>query len=96
MGTNGDVNITLSASRKIHIESTIVSGSGQVNRVVWTQDLQYQNVQNFLDDTLIQVKKIKLVLLILWALNLDTNTRIYRMSYKLHLAMYYQHTMEYL
>ncbi|KAF4614768.1 hypothetical protein D9613_003060 [Agrocybe pediades] len=54
VGANGDVNITVSASRKIHIESTIISGSGQLNHVVFTQDLQYKNVQNFLQNTLIQ------------------------------------------
>ncbi|KDR81615.1 hypothetical protein GALMADRAFT_59305 [Galerina marginata CBS 339.88] len=54
VGANGDVNITVSASRKIHIESTIISGSGHVNHVVFSQDLQYKNVQNLLDNTLIQ------------------------------------------
>ncbi|PPQ93318.1 hypothetical protein CVT25_014447 [Psilocybe cyanescens] len=54
VGTNGDVSFTVSASRKIHIESTIVSGSGQVNHVVWSQNLQYTNVQNILNDTAIQ------------------------------------------
>ncbi|KAF8964688.1 peptide N-acetyl-beta-D-glucosaminyl asparaginase amidase A-domain-containing protein [Flammula alnicola] len=51
---NGDVNVTVSATRKIHIESTIISGSGKVNHVVFTQDLQYNNVQNFLDNAQIQ------------------------------------------
>lgn len=55
VGDNGDVNVTVTASRKIHIESTIISGSGKKNRVVWSQDLQYKNVQNFLNNTLIQV-----------------------------------------
>ncbi|KAF8902138.1 peptide N-acetyl-beta-D-glucosaminyl asparaginase amidase A-domain-containing protein [Gymnopilus junonius] len=54
VGSNGDVNITVSASRKILIESTIISGSGEVNHVVWSQQLQYKNVQNILDNTLIQ------------------------------------------
>lgn len=52
---NGDVNITVAATRKLHIESTIISGSGEVNHVVFTQDLQYKNVQNILNNTQIQV-----------------------------------------
>lgn len=55
VGDNGDINVTVTASRKIHIESIIISGSGKENRVVWSQDLQYKNVQNFLNNTLIQV-----------------------------------------
>jgi len=51
----GDVNVTVSAKRKIHIESTIVSGSGEVNNVVWDQDLQYENVQYILDGAQTQV-----------------------------------------
>jgi hypothetical protein len=52
---NGDVNITVAATRKLHIESTVISGSGEVNHVVFTQDLQYKNVQNILNNTQIQV-----------------------------------------
>ncbi|KAF8201834.1 peptide N-acetyl-beta-D-glucosaminyl asparaginase amidase A-domain-containing protein [Pholiota molesta] len=51
---NGDVNITVAATRKLHIESTVISGSGEVNHVVFTQDLQYKNVQNILNNTQIQ------------------------------------------
>ncbi|KAJ7709902.1 peptide N-acetyl-beta-D-glucosaminyl asparaginase amidase A-domain-containing protein [Mycena rosella] len=54
VGDNGDVNITVSATRKIHITSEIRSGSGHVNSVVWSQDLQYINQQNYLDNTLVQ------------------------------------------
>lgn len=54
VGDNGDINVTVTALRKIHIESTIISGTGKENRVVWSQDLQYQNVQNILNNTLIQ------------------------------------------
>lgn len=55
VGNNGDVNITVSATRNIHIEAEIVSGSGQQTHVVWTQALQYSNTQSYLDDTLVQV-----------------------------------------
>lgn len=55
VGANGDVNVTVSATRSVHIESKIVSGSGHVNNVVFTQNLEFTNVQNYLDNTLIQV-----------------------------------------
>ncbi|KAJ7632622.1 peptide N-acetyl-beta-D-glucosaminyl asparaginase amidase A-domain-containing protein [Roridomyces roridus] len=48
------VNITVTASRKISITSEIISGSGKKNEVVFTQDLDYINQQNYLDNTLIQ------------------------------------------
>ncbi|PPR08105.1 hypothetical protein CVT24_010566 [Panaeolus cyanescens] len=51
---NGDVVVTVSATRSLRIESTIISGSGKVNKVVWTQNMQYENTQNFLDDASIQ------------------------------------------
>ncbi|KAF5331091.1 hypothetical protein D9619_005764 [Psilocybe cf. subviscida] len=51
---SSDVNVTVSATRNLRIESTIVSGSGKVNHVVFSQNLQYKNVQNFLDDAQIQ------------------------------------------
>ncbi len=35
---DNDVNITVTASRVLRIESTIVSGSGQVNHVAFTQE----------------------------------------------------------
>ncbi|PPR06641.1 hypothetical protein CVT26_001183 [Gymnopilus dilepis] len=54
VGSNGDVNITVTATRSILIDSMIISGSGQVNHVVWSQQLQYKNVQNILNKTQIQ------------------------------------------
>lgn len=62
VGKNGDVNVTVSASRKVLIESTIISGSGVVNNVVWLQDLQYENVQSYLNNALIQVGANHIVL----------------------------------
>ena len=44
-----DVVITVNASRQIHIEADFVSGSGISTHVVWTQDLQYQNIQSYLN-----------------------------------------------
>lgn len=54
VGSNGDVNVTVKANRNIHIESTIISGSGKTSHVVFTQDSSYSNTQNFLDNTFIQ------------------------------------------
>jgi len=54
VGENGDVNVIVSATRQVHIESTIISGSGMVNKVVWVQSLEYSNVQNYLSNTTIQ------------------------------------------
>lgn len=57
VGANGDVNVTVSATRSIHIESEIVSGSGQYTYVTWTQNLEYSNTQYYLDDTYVQVSR---------------------------------------
>ena len=48
VGENGDLNVTVSATRQLHIESTIISGSGIVNKVVWDQNLVYKNEQSYL------------------------------------------------
>ncbi|RDX56537.1 hypothetical protein OH76DRAFT_1509456 [Lentinus brumalis] len=55
IGENGDVNVTVAATRNIHIESEFTSGSGKTTHVVWTQSLQYSNTQNYLDNTTIQI-----------------------------------------
>ncbi|KAJ7774829.1 peptide N-acetyl-beta-D-glucosaminyl asparaginase amidase A-domain-containing protein [Mycena metata] len=54
VGDNGDVNITVTASRKIQITADILSGSGKRNHVVFLQDLQYINQQNYLNNALVQ------------------------------------------
>ncbi|KAJ7685189.1 peptide N-acetyl-beta-D-glucosaminyl asparaginase amidase A-domain-containing protein [Mycena polygramma] len=51
---NGDISITVKASRQIQITSEIVSGSGKTNRVVFSQNLEYVNQQDYLDNTLVQ------------------------------------------
>jgi len=50
-----DVNITVNAQRSIKIESTIVSGSGTTNNVIFQQNLDYTNTQYYLDDANTQV-----------------------------------------
>ncbi|KAH9003638.1 hypothetical protein EDB86DRAFT_2262664 [Lactarius hatsudake] len=48
-GSNdGDINIIVNASRSIHIEAEIVAGSGEQTKVVFTQNLEYGNVQKYL------------------------------------------------
>ncbi|KAJ7109380.1 peptide N-acetyl-beta-D-glucosaminyl asparaginase amidase A-domain-containing protein [Mycena epipterygia] len=54
VGANGDVNITVTASRKIEITADVVSGSGRTTHVVWSQNLKYINQQNYLDNQLVQ------------------------------------------
>ncbi|RDB21368.1 Peptide-N4-(N-acetyl-beta-glucosaminyl)asparagine amidase A [Hypsizygus marmoreus] len=51
---NGDAQITVAASRKLHIEADILSGSGRLTHVVWTQDLQYSNLQSYLNNASLQ------------------------------------------
>lgn len=58
IGQNGDLNVTVKATRHIHIESTINSGSGKTTNVIWSQSLSYQNVQNYLKNTTIQVSSV--------------------------------------
>ena len=62
VGENGDLNVTVSAARQLRIESTIISGSGMVNNVVWVQSLEYNNVQNYLSNATIQVGEICYIL----------------------------------
>lgn len=55
VAANGDVDITVKATRHIHIEADIVSGSGKQTHVVWSQNLEYSNVQYYLKNTSVQV-----------------------------------------
>ncbi|KAJ7905495.1 peptide N-acetyl-beta-D-glucosaminyl asparaginase amidase A-domain-containing protein [Mycena olivaceomarginata] len=51
---NGDISITVKASRQIHITADIVSGSGKHTHVAVSQNLEYVNQQDYLDNTLVQ------------------------------------------
>jgi len=55
VAANGDTNFTVSATRKVHIESVFTSGSGKTTSVVWSQDLSYSNTQNYFDNNLAQL-----------------------------------------
>ncbi|KAK7693712.1 hypothetical protein QCA50_003284 [Cerrena zonata] len=52
---NGDVSFTVKATRKIHVESTIISGSGKTSHVVWSQNLEYSNTQHYINNSAIQL-----------------------------------------
>ncbi|KXN89258.1 Peptide-N4-(N-acetyl-beta-glucosaminyl)asparagine amidase A [Leucoagaricus sp. SymC.cos] len=54
LASNGDLRFTVTASRKIHIESEVISGSGKTSHITWTQDYQYSNAQQWLNNSLIQ------------------------------------------
>jgi Peptide N-acetyl-beta-D-glucosaminyl asparaginase amidase A len=58
---NGELNVTLTATRQVHIEADIVSGSGEKTHVVWSQDLTFFNTQFYLHNTLVQVSDIYLM-----------------------------------
>ncbi|KAJ4487950.1 peptide N-acetyl-beta-D-glucosaminyl asparaginase amidase A-domain-containing protein [Lentinula aciculospora] len=53
VASNGDVTITVTASRTIHIESNVCSGD-DCTAVVFDQSLDYSNVQTYLDGFNIQ------------------------------------------
>lgn len=52
---NGDWNFTVVATHNLRIEADIISGDSEVNHVVWMQDLQFSNIQSYLDNTVHQV-----------------------------------------
>ncbi|EJD44049.1 hypothetical protein AURDEDRAFT_88240 [Auricularia subglabra TFB-10046 SS5] len=54
---NGDVNVTVSASRSLTIEAEIIAGSGKRTLVHWSQDLSFKNDQIFTDDVNTQIVK---------------------------------------
>lgn len=58
LAPNGDLRFSVKATRSIHIESQIISGSGKRSHVTWTQELQYLNSQQWLNDSFIQVCRI--------------------------------------
>ncbi|KAF7354571.1 Peptide-N4-(N-acetyl-beta-glucosaminyl)asparagine amidase A [Mycena sanguinolenta] len=49
---NGDLHITVTASRQINIAAEIFSGSGKRNTVVVSQTLEYVNQQDYVGNTL--------------------------------------------
>ncbi|KAH9945923.1 peptide N-acetyl-beta-D-glucosaminyl asparaginase amidase A-domain-containing protein [Epithele typhae] len=55
VGANGDVNVTVGASRTLEIAAEITGGSGATTAVVWRQTLAYANTQRYLENTTVQV-----------------------------------------
>lgn len=55
VSANGDVIIIVDASRQIHIEAEILSGSGHRTNAAWSQKLEFSNTQFYLKNTTIQV-----------------------------------------
>ncbi|KAJ3883467.1 peptide N-acetyl-beta-D-glucosaminyl asparaginase amidase A-domain-containing protein [Lentinula edodes] len=53
----GQFNATVTAMRNIHIEADILSGSGQLTHVIWTQDLQFSNIQTYRNNGLLATLK---------------------------------------
>ncbi|KAJ3919138.1 peptide N-acetyl-beta-D-glucosaminyl asparaginase amidase A-domain-containing protein [Lentinula edodes] len=53
----GQFNATVTAMRNIHIEADILSGSGQLTHVIWTQDLQFLNIQTYRNNGLLATLK---------------------------------------
>ncbi|KAF7338294.1 Peptide-N4-(N-acetyl-beta-glucosaminyl)asparagine amidase A [Mycena venus] len=54
VAANGDISITVKASRQIHITADIISGSGKHTQVTVSQNLEYVNQQDYLNNTLVQ------------------------------------------
>ncbi|KAJ3558288.1 hypothetical protein NP233_g11538 [Leucocoprinus birnbaumii] len=59
LNSNGDLTFTVSASRNIHIESQITTGSGKTSQVTWTQSYAYSSSQQWLNDSLIQASLLQ-------------------------------------
>ncbi|KAJ1308702.1 hypothetical protein OPQ81_004393 [Rhizoctonia solani] len=55
IAASNDVNVTETASRALHIEAEVRTGSGKTTKVVWTQDLNFKNVQSYLNNATRQV-----------------------------------------
>ncbi|KAG6818113.1 hypothetical protein H0H87_000018 [Tephrocybe sp. NHM501043] len=54
---SGEVNTTVTASRKLHVEAQITSGSGtKPVHVVWSQELSYSNTQLYSHNATKQVR----------------------------------------
>ncbi|KAG8768307.1 hypothetical protein FRC12_005655 [Ceratobasidium sp. 428] len=55
IATGSDINVTETASRGLHIEAELTTGSGKTTKVVWTQDLSFKNTQSYLSNATRQV-----------------------------------------
>ncbi|KAF8582025.1 hypothetical protein K439DRAFT_1392175 [Ramaria rubella] len=55
LALNGDLNVTVQASRNLKIEAEVISGSGVTTKVEWQQNLNYQNLQIYRNDATTQI-----------------------------------------
>ncbi|ELU45772.1 peptide-N4-(N-acetyl-beta-glucosaminyl)asparagine amidase A [Rhizoctonia solani AG-1 IA] len=55
IAASNDVNVTETASRTLHIEAEVKTGSGKTTKVVWSQDLNFKNVQSYLNNATRQI-----------------------------------------
>lgn len=55
---SGDLTVTVGATRSVRIESEIWTGSGDKVEVVFEQELQFENVQSYVNDASIQVRRL--------------------------------------
>lgn len=49
-GTNGDLNVTVTATHDLRIAATVKAGSGKTTDVLFTQNLRFENFQSYLND----------------------------------------------
>lgn len=54
----GTVNVTVKGSHNLYVEADILSGSGELTHVVWSQELAYSNIQLYSDYANIQVRLV--------------------------------------
>ncbi|KAF9005652.1 peptide N-acetyl-beta-D-glucosaminyl asparaginase amidase A-domain-containing protein [Cyathus striatus] len=52
---SGNVDFTVNAARRVHIESDIITGSGKTIHVIWSQDMSFQNHQRYEKNGTIQL-----------------------------------------
>lgn len=56
IGDIGEVEFSLEVSRRLRIESEIVSGSGAKSHIVWSQSLAFSNSQTYRVNGTVQVR----------------------------------------
>lgn len=60
MSASGDLTVTVGATRSVRIESEIWTGSGDKVEVVFEQEMQFENVQSYVNNASIQVRNLSL------------------------------------
>lgn len=60
VSASGDLTVTVGATRSVRIESEIWTGSGDKVEVVFEQEMQFENVQSYVNNASIQVRSLSL------------------------------------